>query len=224
MDFEQVIRTRYSCRKFLEREVPKEVIERILELSQHTASWNNVQPWRLVLASGDAARRFGVALHAHVESGAQPNPDFAFPIEYRGVERERRKVCGVQLYTAVGIGREDKSAARDQMLENYRLFGAPHVALLTAPDYLGFYGALDCGLYVQSFMLAARSLGVDSVAQAALANYSEFIKRYFEIEADRKLVCGISFGYQDPAHPINQYRTHRAALAEVVRWVDQPKD
>jgi nitroreductase len=220
MDFEHAIRTRYSCRKFLDRPVPKQTIEKLLELAQHTASWNNVQPWRIVIASGAAAKRFSAALLAHIEGGGKPNPDFLFPTEYLGSERERRKVCGVQLYTALGIGRDDKEGARRQMLENYRLFDAPHVALITAPKYLGFYGALDCGLYVQSFMLAARSLGLDSIAQAALAHYGDFVRRHFAIGDERQLVCGISFGYGDPEHVINQYRTQRVPLGEVVRWED----
>ena len=218
MDFEQAIKARYSCRKFLDREVPRATIEKILEVSQHTASWNNVQPWRLLIASGDAARKFSEALVAHVEAGGKPNPDFAFPTDYQGVERERRKTCGLQLYQAVKITREDEVGKRNQFLENFRLFGAPHIALITAPTYLGFYAALDCGLYVNSFMLAAKSLDIDTIAQAAIAHYSDFVREYFKIGEDRKLVCGVSFGYEDTTHPINQYRTERAKLDEVVMW------
>ena len=218
MDFEQAIKARYSCRKFQGREVPRETIEKILEVSQHTASWNNVQPWRVLIASGDAARKFSAALVTHVEAGGKPNPDFAFPTDYQGIERERRKTCGLQLYQAVKITRDDEARKRNQMLENFRLFGAPHVALITAPSYLGFYAALDCGLYVNSFMLAAKSLGIDTIAQAAIAHYSDFVREYFSIGDDRKFVCGISFGYEDKDHPINQYRTERAGLDDVVTW------
>jgi hypothetical protein len=35
-----------------------------------------------------------------------------------------------------------------------------------------------------------------------------------------RIVCGISFGYADPAHPINGYRTPRAQIDEAVRFVD----
>ena len=218
MDFEQAIKARYSCRKFQDREVPRAIIEKILEVSQHTASWNNVQPWRVVIASGEAAKIFSAALLAHVEAGGKPNPDFAFPTDYQGIERERRKTCGLQLYQAVKITRDDEAGKRNQMLENFRLFGAPHVALITTPAYLGFYAALDCGLYVNSFMLAAKSLDIDTIAQAAIAHYSDFVREYFKIGEDRKLVCGVSFGYEDTTHPINQYRTERAKLDEVVMW------
>ena len=221
MDFEDVLKSRYSARRFLSKPVPAATLERLLELAQHTPSWCNTQPWRLVITRGEATERFRRALYEHARSGAKPEPDFAFPAAYLGAYRDRRKVCGVQLYRALGIGRDDKAAAAEQSLENFRFFGAPHVVILTTDESLGAYGMLDCGLYIQTFMLAARNLGIDSIAQAALASYPAFIRQFFDLPADRKLVCGISFGYADEAHAIHSYRTERAGLNDVVRYVDR---
>ena len=220
MELEEVIRSRYSCRKYLAKPVPRPIIEKILALAQKTPSWCNTQPWQVVLLSGDAKDRFGERLYAHARSGATPNPDFAYPIRYEGIYRDRRKVCGVQLYQAVGIGREDKNAAAEQSLENFRFFGAPHVALITTEEDLGIYGAIDCGLYVSNFMLVAQSLGVASIAQAALASYPECIRTHFGLPPHRKVVCGISFGYADAAHPINTYRTTRSPAREIVTFLE----
>ena len=106
------------------------------------------------------------------------------------------------------------------MFENFRLFGAPHVAIVTTEEALGVYGAVDCGAYVANFMLAARSLGVAAIAQAALAAYSPFIREFFALPDERQVVCGISFGFEDAKHPANGFRTRRAHLSEVVTWVD----
>ena len=220
MELEEVIRSRYSCRKYLAKPVPRPIIEKILDLAQQTPSWCNTQPWQVVLLSGDAKDRFGERLYAHARSGATPNPDFAYPIRYQGIYRDRRKVCGVQVYQAVGIGREDKNAAAEQSLENFRFFGAPHVALITTEEDLGIYGAIDCGLYVSNFMLAAQGLGIASIAQAALASYPNFIREYFDLPPNRKFVCGVSFGYADAAHPINAYRTGRSPAGEVVTFLE----
>lgn len=222
MEFESVVRSRYSCRRFLERPVPRSTIEKILDLAQQTPSWCNCQPWQVVLLSGPALDRLREALYAHAASGNPPAPDFAFPRRYAGIYLERRKVCGVQLYRALGIGREDREAAHRQSLENFRLFGAPHLALITTEEDLGVYGAIDCGLYVATFLLAARNYGVDCIAQAALASYPELIRRQLGLAAQRRLVCGISFGYADAAHPIHGYRTERAPIEAAVTWVDAP--
>lgn len=220
MDFEQAVRERYSARMFRPEPVAHEAIERILQLAQQTPSWCNTQPWQLAITRGEATERFRQKLSTHARSGAPPAPDFPFPAAYLGTYRDRRKVCGVQLYQALGIGREDRAAAAEQSLENFRFFGAPHVAIITTDEALGAYGMLDCGLYVQTFLLAATSLGVGSIAQAALASYPEVVRQFFALPPDRKVVCGISFGYVDADHPIHSYRTERAPLAEAVRFVD----
>jgi nitroreductase len=220
MDFETVIRTRFSARMFRSDPVPEGTLERILQLAQQTPSWCNCQPWQLVITRGEGTRRFREAISAHARSGAKPQPDFAFPAAYLGEYRERRKVCGVQLYESLQIGREDRDRAAQQALENFNLFGAPHTAIVTSEEALGVYGLLDCGLYVQSFMLAARNFEVDSIAQAALASYPDFVRAHFNLPANRKLVCGISFGYAASDHPIHSYRTERAALGDAVRFVD----
>ena len=220
MDFEAVIRGRFSARKFRDRPVPEATLQRILELAQHTPSWCNCQPWELVITRGAATERFREAMFTHARSGARANPDFPFPAAYEGEYRDRRKVCGVQLYQALSIGRDDRAAAAEQALENFRFFDAPHVAIVTTEEKLGVYGMLDCGLYVQSFMLAARDAGVDTIAQAALASYPDFIRGFFALPPERKVVCGISFGYADAQHPIHAYRTERAGVAQAVQFVN----
>ncbi len=220
MDFPAVMRARYSARRFLPQPVPDATLGEILELAQQTPSWCNTQPWHLSITRGAATERFRQTLFDHARSGVQPNPDFPFPLAYEGAYRDRRKVCGVQLYQAVGIGKEDRAGAARQALENFTLFGAPHTAIVTTEEKLGVYGVLDCGLYVQSFLLAARNFGVDTIAQAALASYPDVIRRFFGLPANRKVVCAISFGYAEAAHAIHNYRTERASVGEAVSFVD----
>lgn len=219
MQLEQLLQQRFSTRKFKPQQLPRATIIEMLRLAQQTPSWCNIQPWRPLILSGAATDEFRDALYAHAASGAKPDPDFAFPPTYEGEHRERRKVCGVQLYQAVGVGKDDRAGAARQALENFRLFGAPHVALIFVDDYLGFYGALDCGLYVMSFLLAAQSFGISTIAQASLASYPDFVRSRFGIEASHKLICAVSFGYGENAHPINNYRTERAEIEQVARFV-----
>src|SRR5215470_12570516 len=220
MDFEQVVNSRYSARMFRPQPVPDETIRRMLQLAQQTPSWCNSQPWQLVVTRGEGTERLRSRLYEYARSGGRAAPDFPFPAAYLGVYRERRKVCGVQLYQSLDIGRDDKAAAAEQSLENFRFFGAPHVAIVTTAQALGAYGMLDCGLYVQTFMLAARNLGVDSIAQAALASYPQLLRELLGLPDDRKVVCGVSFGYADAGHRIHAYRTDRARTDEAARFVD----
>ncbi len=215
-----LLRERHSCRAFLPKPVPRQVIERVLEVAQRTASWCNSQPWQVVVTSGAATERFRETMYAAASSGATEDGDFPFPREYRGVYLARRRESGFQLYNTLGIARGDKAAYRRQSLENFKLFGAPHVAIVTTDEALGVYGAIDCGGYVGNFMLAAQALGVATVPQAALAFHAGTVRRHFGLGDDRRVVCGISFGYEDRAHPANSYRTSRAAIADAATFVD----
>ena len=217
---DSLLRERYSVRAFKPDPVPRETIDRVLSAAQRTASWCNSQPWQVVIASGEAKENFRKAVYAEAASGAPQDGDFEFPREYRGVYLERRRESGFQLYNALGIPRGDKTGYARQALENYNFFGAPHVAIIHTNEPLGIYGAIDCGAYVSNFMLAAQALGLGTIPQAALARHSGLIRRHFNLASDRRVVCGISFGYADNAHKVNSYRTSRAGLAETVTFVE----
>lgn len=137
----------------------------------------------------------------------------------RGSPAQRRRECGGQLYQSLGIERGDEAAKLTQLLRNFELFDAPHVAVVTTEAGLGVYGAVDAGLYLGTFLLAAQSRGVATAAQAAIAAYSPFVREHFGIPDGRRMVAGISFGYAAES-PVNGFRTTRAEIDEVVTWVD----
>ncbi|MBI5277649.1 MAG: nitroreductase [Burkholderiales bacterium] len=217
--FERLLEARSSCRGFLPTPLPRPLIERILATAQRTASWNNTQPWQVIVTDAPATEMLRQALQS--QQPEQAGFEIPPPAEYRGVYQERRRACGIGLYTAVGVAKGDREASARQANENFRMFGAPHLALLTSDTALGTYGVLDCGGWVSNFLLAAASHGVATIAQAALAQRSAFLRRWFGIPEDRLIVCGISFGLADPEHPANRFRTPRAPLADVVRWVEK---
>lgn len=216
----QLATERYSCRGFLPEPLPRAAIDRILAIAQCSASWCNSQPWQLSVGSAAATSRARDALLAYLNSAGEPQPDLDWPREYRGVYLKRRRECGLQLYAATGVARGDAQAAQRQRLENFRFFGAPHVAIVTTEEPLGTYGAIDCGGYVGLFMLAARACGVASIALAALGSYPDFWRKHWGLDPERRVVCGLAFGYEDPAHPANGFRTSRAAIDEAVHWID----
>jgi nitroreductase family protein len=114
-----VLRERYSCRGFLSDCVPRATIERILVAAQRTASWCNAQPWQIAILTGAATIRTRKRLLEHVQH-VRSQPDLAWPLEYHGAYQERRRECGLQLYSAVGVARGDTRAA-----EEFPLFRCP---------------------------------------------------------------------------------------------------
>lgn len=216
---ERVMDRRYSCRAFRAVPVPRAEIEAALRIAQRIPSWCNAQPWQVIVTGAEETEALRAALGAEI-AAAEFAPDIAFPAAYEGVYRDRRRVCGWQLYEAVGVERGDRAGSARQMAENFRFFGAPHLAIVTTPRALGTYGALDCGAFVTAFTLAAAARGIDTIPQAALAGHASFFRARYGIAADRDMVCGISIGYGDGAHQANGFRTGRAGLAEVLDWRD----
>ncbi len=214
---DRLLSARHSCRAFRPDPVPDATIERIIATAGKVPSWCNAQPWQLVVTRPAETDRLRSALHAHAQTAPQA-PDIPFPTAYTGPYKARRSACGWALYDAVGVTRGDRAASARQMLENFRFFGAPHHALVTTEADLGAYGVLDCGAFVTAFTLAAEALGIATIPKAAVAGFSPFLRDWFDLPQARRIVCGISFGYEDRGHPANAFRTTRAPLAETLAW------
>ena len=137
-------------------------------------------------------------------------------ISYSDLRDKTARLAGA--LQSKGVTKGDRAAGAAQMMENYRLFGAPHVAIVTSPSELGAYGAMDTGGFVTAFCLAAQSHGVATIPQAAIAAQAPFVRRYFDIPKDRLILCAISFGYADSEHPANSFRTERAVVDDVMDW------
>ena len=217
-DFDALARlmeARFSCRAFRPDLVPHDVISEIVATAGRAPSWCNAQPWQVVVTRGAETERFRQALLATV-AAEKPAPDMPWPEGYPGVYGERRRICGYQLYGAVGIDRADHAARAEQSMRNFHLFDAPHVAIVHSEAALGPYGVLDCGGFVTVFTLAATAHGVGTIAQASVAAYPAMIRSHFDLPETRQIQCAISFGYADLDHPANGFRTERAGIGDIL--------
>lgn len=216
---DRLMRDRHSCRAFLPEPLPRAQIEQILETAQRAASWSNTQPWWLHLVSGAPLEAIRAELYEL--AGTQPHeaPEIDWPREIRGAHRDRRRECGWGLYNAVGVQKGDREGSGRQARENFRFFGAPHVALVTCDEALGTAGVMDCGSWVYAFLLAAEAAGIGAVAQAALAGQPAVWRKHLDIPDHHVIICGMSFGHEDRTHPANAFRTTRVPIDEIVTWV-----
>jgi nitroreductase len=209
-DLDATIRERRSVRGFLtDRLVPGETIDEVLDLAQRAPSNCNIQPWRVFLASGARCQKLREALVAAFTGGEAP--DYEDPIDdfssepYRALQID----CAVALYRDMGIARNDRPGRLRALGRNFELFDAPHVAVVCMDKRFGVGVALDVGMYVQTLMLALWSRGVASCAQASLRTYPAVLRRELGIREELRILCGISFGYEDPQVPANHCRQKR---------------
>ncbi len=84
---------------------------------QCAPSNSNIQPWRMVFASGPARDRLGEALLKEARLQAPHIPELPEPF------RHHRQELGVQVYGAMGIAREDKASRLAAVMRNFEFFG-----------------------------------------------------------------------------------------------------
>ena len=217
---ERLLASRHSCRAFTPETVDRTVLERVLAMAQRTATWCNAQPWTSYVLSGDTLERTREALTAHVTGGAAKEPDLLDPETYTGERLARRRQAGFALYGALGIGREDRESRGRQHMENFRFFGAPHVVVVTLAEELREYGAVDIGAYIATLLLAAESMGLASIPQAAPALYAPALREALVVPADERIVATVALGYEDTEAAANAFRVPRAGLEESVQFLD----
>lgn len=218
MDLDQLLQDRHSCRGFLPAPVPRPLIESVLNTAQRTASWSNTQPWFVHIVSGKVLTAIADDLIARVEGKVAIHPELDWPREFPPVHLARKRDCGWSLYGAVGIQKGDREASARFTKDNFRMFGAPHLAVVCSHEALGTHGVMDSGAWVTTFLLAAEAAGLGAIAQAALASWPDVLRAHLPIDPDHRVICGISFGYEDKTRPANAFRTKRAPISEVVTW------
>ena len=51
MDFKDIVRQRYSCRQYQDKQIPGETIQELLEIISRSVSARNLQPWKIKVVS-----------------------------------------------------------------------------------------------------------------------------------------------------------------------------
>lgn len=211
-----LLNSRYSCRAYKKQEVSEKDIREIISTASRVPTWCNAQPWEVLVTRGEATEKLSQLLIESTKT-QQINPDFNWPTQYVGQYAQRRRQCGYQLYESIGIQKEDKKRRKEQMMLNYKFFGAPHVAIITSESDLGPYGSMDCGGFIAAFTIVAQAKGIATIAQASVTGYAQTIRKYFQIPKNRLIQTAISFGYSDDLNPINHFRTEREKSENVVK-------
>jgi len=220
MKVSEAIIQRRSIRGFKKDRVPDETILKIFELAQHSASNCNTQPWHVAVVSGPQGDKLEQKIVAELMSGKPPSPAFQpGDQDLQGVYKDRQRACGADYYGVMGIERSDKNARNALMLKNWQFFGAPHVAFISMPKYMGAVNAVDIGIYLQSLMLLFVEYGLASIPQGALAFYPDEVFEMCDIPEENGILCGISFGYADEDAKINEVKMPRAELSETSSFI-----
>lgn len=197
MKLVDAIQQRRTVRGFTDQIIDDDTLNRLFTQAQQAPSNCNTQSWKAYVVNGERCRQLADSLYLHVSKGNAPSPDFGFMPTYEGIYRDRQVVCAHTLYSNINIARDDKPARMAALLQNYQLFGAPHVVFIGMPKSYGIVNAVDIGIYVQNLLLVMTSMGIASCPQGALGYYPLVVREHLDIDDEIGILLGISFGYED---------------------------
>lgn len=217
---DDAIRSRHSVRSFLDRPVPRDTLEHILNVARYAPSGTNTQPWQVYVLGGEVKE----ALSADILADYQVNQEREereyeyYPTDWYEPYLGRRRACGWGLYGSLGIERGQKDRMSAQRARNYVFFDAPVGLIFAIERRLNTGSWMDLGMFIQNVMLSARGQGLHSCPQAAFANYHSIIRRHLPVPDEEIIVCGMAIGYRNPDAPENIWRTDREPVSGFTRW------
>ncbi|MEO1888874.1 MAG: nitroreductase [Cycloclasticus sp.] len=221
MNIKEAIEGRISARAFLDKKIPKETLNNLLKTSRWAPSGTNTQPWKVIVATGLTKQKISDALLSAVNKKVKANPDYQYyPETWVEPFKSRRFQCGMDLYSALDIGRDDSEKRMEAGLNNFRFFGAPASLFFFIDKDMGKGSWVDMGMFIQTVMLAAREFGLASCPQASVADYPDIIREETGVSDQYHLICGLSLGYPDESKQVNQYRTKRGDVDSFTTWLD----
>lgn len=221
MDVAQALRTRQSIRAFLPQAVDQATIETILTLAATAPSGTNTQPWRVAVVTGESKVKLQTAIEAAFRANQAKSMEYKYyPDNWVSPYIERRRACGLQMYSTLEIKREDKQRQLDQWAANYRAFDAPVMLLFFIDKVMETGSYMDYGMFLQSIMLAAVEQGLGTCPQAALGEFPHIVKEQLGYNNDQVLLGGMALGYPDMSALVNSYRTPREPVESFTRFFE----
>jgi len=219
MDLKTTLMERKSTRAFLDKEVPMDTINEIIEQSKTAPSGVNTQPWQVAVIQGESKNNLCNKFEKAFRGGVKGSMDYKYyPVEWLDEYKQRRKECGLMLYSTLNISREDRERQLDLWALNYQAFNAPVILLFFIDRSMEKGSFMDYGMFIQSIMLSAVEKGLATCPQAALGEYHDIVRQEFPEYKDKMVLCGLALGYEDKGQIVNSYRTPREDLSRFVRY------
>jgi len=145
---------------------------------------------------------------------------FYYPRQWVSPFIERRRKVGWDLYSLLGITRDNKAGMAAQHGRNFRFFDAPVGLIFTIDRVLEQGSWIDYGMFLQNIMVAARARGLDTCPQAAFIHYHKIIRQHLQMPENELVVCGMALGFADPDKIENKLVTEREPVSSFVRYVE----
>ncbi|MBU98571.1 MAG: nitroreductase family protein [Acidimicrobiaceae bacterium] len=215
MEVSQAVLQRKSIRGFLPTPVEDELLSSLLDKAARAPSGGNVQPWRIYVINDNRMSDF----KSHINEFPLEEPEYPiYPPKLQEPYRTNRYELGEEMYSLLGIPRDDKPSRLANMSKNYDFFGAPAAFFCFVDRSMGSAQWSDLGMFLQTFMLLAEESGLGTCAQEAWAMHQKAVSMFVKSPVNEMLFCGMSIGYPDWEQPVNSLESKRMPLNQWCTW------
>jgi len=221
MELEQAMQGRRSIRGFLDKPVPKDLLEEIIALANRAPSSMNTQPWHLHVLTGAPLEAVRQGNTERMLAGIPPSREIEDYAAYDGAHRVRQIEIAVQLFQAMGIERHDAERRQDWVMRGFRQFDAPvSVVVCFDRDLLNNTIAhFDTGAMTYGLVLAAWAKGLGAVINGQGIMQSPVVREVAQIPDDQVILTCVALGWPDDTFEANAVVSRRRPVENVTRFL-----
>ena len=221
MKLDQVIQERRSIRGFLDKPVPRELLEDIIALANRAPSSMNTQPWHLHVLTGEPLERVRRGNTERMLEGVPPSREIGDYSAYEGEHRQRQIEIAVQLFEAMGIERHDAERRQDWVMRGFRQFDAP-VSIVVCFDRVLLDNPIahfDSGAMTYGLVLSAWSRGLGAVINGQGIMQSPVVREVAGIPDDQVILTCVALGWPDDDFVANSVVSRRRPVSNTARFL-----
>lgn len=189
MNLSEIIRERRSIRKYQDRDIPREVLNELLEDALWAPSGTNRQNWDIYVVKGEKKDKLLESVIAASEI-FRPKLEKLFPEKMVNITMNFfRTLGGAPVMLLVYMPKIDYEIRRDMSsLEKYQI------------EHERFTNSLSAAALIQNILLLAKDKGLGTCWMTAPKNAEDQINQEMGI-TDKELVSIIPIGYPDQSPP-----------------------
>jgi nitroreductase len=139
----------------------------------------------------------------------------------KSVFKERQVELAKQIFKLVGIEKGDRKGIEAWNESMVQFYDAPTIIVIVIDKMLqSKWPIVDVGLVAGYITLAAQEHDLGTCVMRAIVDYPEQVRKLVGIPDSKFIIIGIAIGYPDWDHPINELRTNREEIENIVTFVE----
>ena len=218
--FDALVKDRRSIRGYKDKPVSQELIAEIIAIAKGAPSSMNTQPWFFHVVTGEPLERIREGNTEKMMSGASVDREIKMNHGYEGAYRQRQIDIAKQLFSVMGIAREDTQKRQDWVMRGFRQFDAPVSIVMTCEKSMeeDTICHFDLGAAVYGLVLTAWTRGLGTVINGQGIMQSSVVREHAKIPDDQTIMTCVAMGWPDFDFGANEVKSVREPNENIVTY------